>query len=586
MRFRKLKLHYRLILPLGLCLFLVVSSALSYLYIRNSGLLSDLSDHNVADIRRFSDNNTRTLSALLDRNSKHFNEISQNTIQQMEAFQINAADDLLELTQRPFEKAFDTGDKRSVKTWLRRQGQVSSVEEVSVINAEGVVKFSSHEKFLGRKVSTEQLALLGGLKEKYRQWSDQGLETYIPHQIQRKCIRCHVHSAWEGKIGQNAGYFYLRVSTDAFSRIKKQNERFLSGMMAENDATLSSHLADNQKASQTLEEMNRAGVDKIKNFNLTLFGVTTAAIVIFSAAMLFFLVRKILSKSIEAVIDRITGSTERLFASCQQMGAASHQLSEGASEQAASLEETASSLEEMSAMTKQNAENAHQARMMMQGAKKILNTANDAMANLTTAMGEISSESEKTFAIIKTIDEIAFQTNLLALNAAVEAARAGQAGAGFAVVADEVRNLAMRAGDAAGSTCELLEGTVKRIKDGAAIVEKTGQTFLEGVQSANKVSLLVDEIAAASQEQASGIQQTNQNVAEMDQITQQNAANAEEWASVSEEMNAQAGQIRNIIQNLVDLVNGERSGSQKSDGSGAVSKHGAAGETAAKPSAV
>ena len=149
----------------------------------------------------------------------------------------------------------------------------------------------------------------------------------------------------------------------------------------------------------------------------------------------------------------------------------SQQMADGTATQAAAIEETSSSLEEMSAMTRQNAENATQADKLMQHVQGITSGATDSMGRLMEFMQEISTASDKTQKIIKTIDEIAFQTNLLALNAAVEAARAGEAGAGFAVVADEVRNLAMRAAEAAKNTAALIEGNVKMIQTGADLAK-------------------------------------------------------------------------------------------------------------------
>ena len=189
--------------------------------------------------------------------------------------------------------------------------------------------------------------------------------------------------------------------------------------------------------------------------------------------------------------------------------------------------------------------------------------ANGSMTELTQSMEDISKASDETSKIIKTIDEIAFQTNLLALNAAVEAARAGEAGAGFAVVADEVRNLAMRAAEAAKNTAALIEGTVKKVKDGSELVERTNGAFAEVSKSAAKVTDLVSEIAAASSEQAQGIDQVNTAVTEMDKVTQQNAANAEESASASEEMNAQAEQMKEIAGEVMGII-----GSRGSKGTG------------------
>jgi methyl-accepting chemotaxis protein len=210
----------------------------------------------------------------------------------------------------------------------------------------------------------------------------------------------------------------------------------------------------------------------------------------------------------------------------------------------------------MSSMTKQNAENASEANSLMKNANQIVSEANGSMKGLTASMQEITRSAEETSKIIKTIDEIAFQTNLLALNAAVEAARAGEAGAGFAVVADEVRNLAMRAAEAARNTAVLIEGTVKKVKDGSQIVSRTDEAFDKVAASASRVGELVGEIAAASNDQAQGIEQINRAVSEMDKVIQRTASSAEESASASEEMNAQAVQMKDMVNGLVGLVGG------------------------------
>jgi methyl-accepting chemotaxis protein len=179
------------------------------------------------------------------------------------------------------------------------------------------------------------------------------------------------------------------------------------------------------------------------------------------------------------------------------------------------------------------------------------------MSELTTSMRDILKASDETSKIIKTIDEIAFQTNLLALNAAVEAARAGEAGAGFVVVADEVRNLALRAVEAAKTTANLIEGTFKKVREGSEFVKWSNAVFAHVTESTTKIGDLIREIAAASSEQAKGIEQVDIAVIEMKKVTQQNAAIAEESASASEQMNAQAEQMKAMVNELVAIVGGD-----------------------------
>jgi methyl-accepting chemotaxis protein len=267
--------------------------------------------------------------------------------------------------------------------------------------------------------------------------------------------------------------------------------------------------------------------------------------------------------------DFLNGTAEEVTAAASQIAVSSQSLAEGASEQASSLEETSSSLEEMSSMTKQNAENANQAKVMMAETQQIVEKVDNQMNKMAGAIAEITKTSEETGKIIKTIDEIAFQTNLLALNAAVEAARAGEAGAGFAVVANEVRNLALRAAEAAKNTSGLIENTIKAVKQGNELTSATREAFRENVSNSAKVAQLIDEIAAASGEQAQGIDQLNKAVSEMDKVTQQTAANAEESASASEELTAQAKQMKASINDLALAIGGRSRGRQpRTEGEG------------------
>ncbi|MEI7637882.1 MAG: methyl-accepting chemotaxis protein [Syntrophus sp. (in: bacteria)] len=298
-----------------------------------------------------------------------------------------------------------------------------------------------------------------------------------------------------------------------------------------------------------------AAAHSIRNF-IAIMGLIFLAVTI--VGVVFF--AQSISVPIKNAVAQMSEAASQVAAASSQVSSSSQSLAEGASEQASALEETSSSLEEMTSMTKQNAGNAAQADGLMKQANQIINKANEAMNNLTKSMTEITAASEETSKIIKTIDEIAFQTNLLALNAAVEAARAGEAGAGFAVVAEEVRNLAKRAADAAKNTSGLIEGTVRKIKDGSALVVKTNDAFVEVSASSSKVGELVGEISAASQEQSQGIEQINKAVAEMDKVTQSTAATAEESASASEEMNAQAEQMKQVAYTLTQIIGGSSNG--------------------------
>ncbi|OQX00408.1 MAG: hypothetical protein BWK80_61900, partial [Desulfobacteraceae bacterium IS3] len=209
----------------------------------------------------------------------------------------------------------------------------------------------------------------------------------------------------------------------------------------------------------------------------------------------------------------------------------SKSLSEATSDQSIALEKTSGLLEEMSDMTRQNARNANQADDFMKETATVVCKADESMTRLIVAMDEISEASEDTFKIIKTIDEIAFQTKMLALNASVEAARAGKAGVEFAVVAGEVKNLAARSADAARNTAELIEGTVKKIREGAGVVTRTNESFKEVAAYSARVTALVSEISAASEEQDERIRQIYDAVARMNTVIRKNADSAEELAS-------------------------------------------------------
>ena len=317
------------------------------------------------------------------------------------------------------------------------------------------------------------------------------------------------------------------------------------------------------KLSQEFINIANAGRDAVRadairtGYQANLSATMVAVIGILASVILAFFTITNITKHLNQIITELGKASTQVADAAAMISSTSHHLAEGATEQAASLEETSASLEEMSSMPRRNADNAgvtattttHELQLIDEGAK--------AVQNMSSSMHEISDSAKQISHIIKTIEEISFQTNLLALNAAVEAARAGDAGKGFAVVADEVRNLAQRAAQAARDTSELIESTVTRVHSGEEVAEHLDSSFRQIETEAREVGKLIGEITSASSEQAQGVDQINIAVERMDKVTQATAANAEESASASEELSAQAASLQTVVETLVSLVTGQ-----------------------------
>jgi len=307
----------------------------------------------------------------------------------------------------------------------------------------------------------------------------------------------------------------------------------------------------NLGVSNTVELSKEASSGLSAATTTMIIGLIVALIIGIVAAL--GIIRSITRPTIEAV-RTIAEANNQVVAASDQIAASSQSLAEGASEQASSVEEVSATVEESTATNNQNAENGREADNLARAAHEAAKTGNHKIQDLMTAMEKITDSSQRIAKIIKTIDEIAFQTNLLALNAAVEAARAGEHGLGFAVVADEVKNLAQRSADAAKETAGIIEEAIEEIKNGNQIAKDTNESFAEILDKAKKTSDLIGEISASIKEQAEGMNQIATAMGQIDQVTQQNAANSEEAAAAAEELNAQALAMMQSTREIAKIV--------------------------------
>ena len=313
---------------------------------------------------------------------------------------------------------------------------------------------------------------------------------------------------------------------------------------------------------QALMDLKRTNGERAAAESQQAYGKTVWALMIALAlcalggAGAVFVVIRSLNRALRQAVTELAEGAGQVASAASQVSASSQSLAQGSSEQAASLEETSASSEEINSMASRNSENSRSAvDLVAQSQQKFVQT-NQSLDQMVVAMGEINTQSDKIAKIIKVIDEIAFQTNILALNAAVEAARAGEAGMGFAVVADEVRNLAQRSAQAARDTAALIEESIAKSNDGRVKVDQVATAIRTITGESAKVKTLVEEVNLGSQEQARGIEQIGKAIAQMEQVTQRTAANAEESAAAAEELSAQSRTLKDIVERLTAMVGG------------------------------
>lgn len=294
--------------------------------------------------------------------------------------------------------------------------------------------------------------------------------------------------------------------------------------------------------------------------NAMLISVCIVAALI--SSMMAWLIARSIIRPVSAIAGSLANGASQVSSAANQVSHSSQSLAQASTEQAASLEQTSAAMVQMESMTAQTVENAKRATMLAEESQNSVKKGQEVMQRMSSSIHKIKDSSEETAKIIKTIDDIAFQTNLLALNAAVEAARAGEAGKGFAVVAEEVRSLAKRSADAAKSTAELIEESKRNSEEGYSISVDVVEIFNRIDESASKTTQLSKEVAVANQEQREAIKQISSAIAEMDKVTQSNAASAEETSAASTQLTTQAESTNELVRSLRELVYGKGTSSR------------------------
>lgn len=439
--------------------------------------------------------------------------------ERVEAMQWAYVGNLQQIGQAALIEDMSAGEMEKFGTLLEAQGRVKGVQELSLFDEGGKVTQSSNRAFVGRPLPDDLRAALLSRLEPQRRRTDESFEIYSPVAVTDSCLRCHAD--FKGRAV--AGVMAFRFSTDGLKETRAEWTDFAT---------------------------------ELRNENLRTGGLTTLFLILIVGAVVMWQAHSQVARPLGLITRTLHEGATVVSLAAGSIAAASQDLASGANAQAAASEETSASLEETSSMARRNAERAAEAERLAEGAREAAEAGVQAVRDLKTAMVTMEQSTGQVSSVLKTIDEIAFQTNLLALNAAVEAARAGERGMGFAVVAEEVRNLARRSADAAKSTAAMAENAIAQSRMGTELTGRVGAQLENILEKTKLEDACVKEIARASQEQLQGIDQIQGAVTQIDQITQSNAASAEESAAAAADLHSHAGTLESNINELIRLVHG------------------------------
>lgn len=473
----------------------------------------------------------RSFATVSDQFEKTLNDLSGESVGELLTMSEQSARDLLQEIRIALGNSLQPGETAKFIGLAQQQAELEQVEEFSFYGPTGSLELSSNEHTVRRTIPADIMTEAQSSRELVVRGTEETAHTlcfYQPLFMDADMIRMNP----EYRIGQFFGMLFVEFNKD----------RILNSIRSQRTAITEA------------VDTGRTTTEAVIARNLWISISVVAGFSVMLTALIVPLVKRTVIRPMTTAIESNQQIAEFLSSAASQFRSASEVIAQGATEQASGLEETSSSLEEITSMTRNNADHAQKANTLASQARQAADTGVEAINQMNLAIQDIRTSADETAKIVKIIDEIAFQTNLLALNAAVEAARAGEAGKGFAVVAEEVRNLAIRSADAAKDTASKIEQSVKQAQNGVTLADGVSQS-LQGIASQiGKTADLIQEISHASSEQAQGIEQINTSIAEMDKITQQNAANAEQTVSSAEELSSQAAQLMDTVDSLMSLV--------------------------------